>query len=207
MQLLQQSEATASYRRIPFPCVDDTDGKTPETGLTFAAGELKTAKNGGAEANAAGTVTEGAGGVYYYEATAAELNTLGLVTLRVVKAGVRGVVVLGQVVPFDPYSATSLGLTNLDAPVSSRSTFSQASLDVAALLDGLMDAADSVETGKTLRDLARLLASIASGKRTGMRTGVERFGAWGNDARVRVTANNDSNGNTTAGGIVTDTAD
>jgi len=192
MQLLQQSEATASYRRIPFPCVDDTDGKTPETGLTFAAGELKTAKNGGAEANAAGTVTEGAGGVYYYEATAAELNTLGIVTLRVVKAGVRGVVVLGQVVPFDPYSATSLGLTNLDAPVSSR--LASASYQD---IDALLDAADSVEAGVTLRDALRYIVAYAVGNVTGGGSGTETFFAAGNPATTRFTSTPTSAGSRT----------
>lgn len=178
MQLLQQSEATASYRRIPFPCVDDTDGKTPETGLTFAAGELKIAKNGGAEANAAGTVTEGAGGVYYYEATAAELNTLGLVTLRVVKAGVRGVVVLGQVVPFDPYSATSLGLTNLDATVSSRSSHTVANV---------WDVADGVETGMTPRQALRLLCAVLGGQTEGADTNSEKFLAAVANHKIRAT--------------------
>lgn len=179
MQLLQQSEATASYRRIPFPCVDDTDGKTPETGLTFAAGELKIAKNGDAEANAAGTVTEGAGGVYYYEATAAELNTLGLVTLRVVKDGVRGVVVLGQVVPFDPYSATSLGLTNLDAPVSRTAP--------SAVVTALLDTADTIETGMTVRQALRLLCAIIGGQTEGADTNSEKFLAAVAAHKIRAT--------------------
>lgn len=98
MLRLIQSQATAAERRIPLYLVDDTDGKTPETGLVFAAGELLVSKNGAVEANAAGVITERAGGLYYYEFTQAELDTLGFVTLRVVKAGVRQFIAAHHVV-------------------------------------------------------------------------------------------------------------
>lgn len=111
MQLLKQSEATAARRRIPVRMVDSTDGKTAETGLTFIAGDIKISKNGGAEANHAGTVTELAGGLYYYEATAAELNTLGFLTMRVVKTGALDFVAVCQVTAIDPYDTVRLGLT------------------------------------------------------------------------------------------------
>jgi hypothetical protein len=120
MQLLQQSEATAAQRRILVYLVDATDGHTPETGITFSVGDIKVSKNGAAEANHAGTVTELAGGIYYYEAAAAELDTVGYLTIRFIKTGVRTFVALCQVVPFDPYDATALGLSRIDAAVSSR---------------------------------------------------------------------------------------
>lgn len=133
MQLVQ-SQATAAQRRIPVYLVDDTDGKTPETGITFSAGEIKISKNGGAEANHAGTVTELASGMYYYEATAAELDTLGFLSVRLTKSGVRTFAALVQVIPAltavsDSSGVTTLlgrltalrasGLDNLDAPLSS----------------------------------------------------------------------------------------
>lgn len=70
MRLFEQSEATAARRKAWFVCVDDTDGKTAETGLTFSAGELQVLKAGTAFANAAGTVTERSDGLYEYEFTA-----------------------------------------------------------------------------------------------------------------------------------------
>lgn len=68
MRLFQKSETTATLRRWFFVCVDDTDGKTPETGLTFSAGELQISKAGGAWANPTGSATELSDGAYVFEA-------------------------------------------------------------------------------------------------------------------------------------------
>lgn len=191
MQLLQLSEATASYRKVPFPCVDATDGYTAETGLTFSAGELLVSKNGATEANAAGSVTEVAGGVYMYEFTAAELNTQGTVSLRVSKSGVRGAVVLAQVVPWDPQSATNMGLTNLSVDVGTLLT-AAAYQDV----DDVLDAASSIETGLTLRGAIRLMAAVLAGKSSGAGTSTETFRAAVSDSKVRVTTTISANNRT-----------
>lgn len=114
MQLFQQSEATAAQRRWYFACVDATDGFTAETGLTFSSGELQISKAGGAFANSAGTATELSDGMYMYEATQTELNTVGVVGFKVEKTGVRTALMqVGQVVPWDPYDAVRAGLTAL----------------------------------------------------------------------------------------------
>jgi hypothetical protein len=115
MLLLQKDEATAAQRRVPMYLVDSGDGITPETGVTISAGDLKISKNGGAEANHAGTLTEVAGGNYYYEATAGELDTVGYITLRLSKSGIRVFNACAQVVAFDPYDAVRAGLTALPA--------------------------------------------------------------------------------------------
>lgn len=192
MQLLQQSETTASYRRILLACVDATDGFTPETGLTFAAGELKLSKNGATETNHAGTVTEVAGGVYYYEATAGELDTLGTFTVRINKTGVRGNVSVVQVVPFDPYSAASLGLTNLDATVSTRLASAAYTAPSSILTD-----ANGVETGVTVQQALRLMAAVLGGKLSGAGTGTEVFRSV-IDSKNRMTVLTDSSGNRTS---------
>jgi hypothetical protein len=60
------------------------------SGQTFSGAEIQLRKAGGALANAAGSgsVTElGSTGVYVYPATAAELDTPGLLLLRVNKSG------------------------------------------------------------------------------------------------------------------------
>jgi hypothetical protein len=106
---LKQSEATAGRRRLPVYLVDDTDGKTPETGVTFTAGDIRISQNGGAEANHAGTIAEVGGGLYYYEATAGELATLGFLSVRVIKTGVRTFVAMAQVQLHDPYGAAGGG--------------------------------------------------------------------------------------------------
>lgn len=98
MQQIFRSEPEAARRRIPFRMVDSADGKTAKTGLTFAAADVKVSKSGAAEANSAGTVTEVAGGTYYYEPTAGEVDTLGYVQLRVVKSGALDFVAVVQIV-------------------------------------------------------------------------------------------------------------
>jgi hypothetical protein len=113
MQLMQQSSAVAAQRRLPFRMVDATDGKTAEPGLTFSAGDIKISKNGGSTANHAGTVTEIANGVYYYEFTASELDTLGFVTVYITDVAALDVVGVIQVVPWNPYDIVRLGLSGL----------------------------------------------------------------------------------------------
>src|SRR5687768_1033516 len=118
MQQVLLSEATAARRRIPLYLVDDTDGKTPETGVTFSAGEIKVSKNGGADGNHGGTVSEIALGRYYYEATAAEFDTLGFLSLSFTKTGIRTFQAAVQVVAFTPYDAAALGLSAVPATVA-----------------------------------------------------------------------------------------
>ena len=127
MLLLQQSESTAAQRRIPVLLVDSGDGFSSETGVLTPTIEIS--KNGAAQAAGVGTWVEIGEGLYYYELTAAELNTVGFVNVRVIKTGVsRQFQGVAQVVAFDPYSAANLGLTNLDAAVSSRSSHSAANV-------------------------------------------------------------------------------
>ncbi len=127
MQLIQLSEATASLRRIFFQAVDATDGITAETGLT-GAGRLS--KAGAATAATTNNITEidatNMPGRYYIELTATEVNTLGIVEFRFKTAACAEVVARAQVVAFDPFTATDLGITRLDAAVSSRSSHSAA---------------------------------------------------------------------------------
>jgi hypothetical protein len=85
MQCLFQHEPEALRRRIPVRLVNSSGAA--QLGLSFSAGDLKLSKNGTAEANHSGTMTEVAGGLYFYEAALAEVDTLGFLSLRVVKAG------------------------------------------------------------------------------------------------------------------------
>jgi len=101
MIILNLSEANSARRRIPFKAVDATDKVTPETGLTFAAGELKISKNGATEANVAGSVAEVARGLYYYQATAGELDTIGFFSVGINKTGVHPDFAVAQVIDND----------------------------------------------------------------------------------------------------------
>jgi len=113
MQIFQVSEATSAQRRIPFRMVDVTDGKTAETGLTFSAGDIKISKNGGSPANHSGSVTEVGNGVYYYEFTAAELDTIGFISIYITDAAAVDFVGAAQIISYDPYDTVRLGLTGL----------------------------------------------------------------------------------------------
>lgn len=171
----QQSEATAGYRWVEFRCFDDdsADAYVPKTGLTFSSGELKWAKAGAAvaAATAYASVVEAGNGRYWYPATAAELDTLGKALLIVDKTDVFAEDTTILVVPWDPYSATSMGLSNLDAPVST----------------GLLDLADGIETGLTPRQALRLLCAIVGGLTTGAGTASEVFRAAVSNAEPRAT--------------------
>lgn len=118
--LVQQSEATAAYRRMYFHCVDATDGLTPETGE--AAGQPQISVNGGAWGNTTNTLTAIGNGRYYVEITAAELGTLGIIEGRYKSANTAEA--LGttlQVVPYDPYDGVRMGLTALPNAVAEAS--------------------------------------------------------------------------------------
>lgn len=194
MQQIKVSEAVASRRRIPLFLFDDdsADFYAPKTGLTFTAAEIRISKNGAAEANSTGTVTEVAGGVYYYEATAAELDTVGFISVRPVKTDVYGAPSVAQVIALNLYDSSGGGLTYLDATVSSR--LPTATYEGA---DAILDKANGVETGITLRQALRLLASVIGGRTTGSRTGVVVTRNLADTKNV-VTATIDSSGNRTA---------
>lgn len=193
----QQSEATAARRWILFQCVDDdsADGYAPKTGLTFSSGELKVAKTGAAAANAANfaTVVEAGNGFYWYQFSAAELDTLGSVALIVNKDDVYAEAAIGVVVAYDPYSASDLGLTNIDAAISSRLA-SGSYQD----LDDLLDASNSIETGLTLRGALRLMVAALAGKISGGGTTTITVRNAVADSKPRITATIDSSGNRTA---------
>jgi hypothetical protein len=139
--LLKLNESTAARRRIPFVALSDTDGKTPQTGLTFAASDIKIAKDAATEASSTGTVTEVAGGVYYYELASGEVDTRGFLSIRIVKSGMRTFFGVAQVIDLDPYSATIA----VSAGGIAASSFAAGAIDAAAIAaSGGQDIADEV---------------------------------------------------------------
>lgn len=127
--LFKYSESTAARRRVPFYLVDATDGVTPETGES--GGQPQISKNGGAFSNTSATLTAVGNGQYYVELTAGELDTLGRAQLRYKSANTLEAPVAIDVVAFDPFDATALGVSRIDATVSSRSTLSSANIETA----------------------------------------------------------------------------
>ena len=175
--LIKQSEATAARRTVYFTAVQSTDDAVYTGAL--AGADIQVSKAGGAEANSLGTATHIATGLFKYELTEGECDTVGEVSIRIAKADIYNDVRTVNVVAFDPYSATSLGLTNLDATVSSNSPEN--------MTTALLDLADGIETGLTPRQALRLLCAIIGGQTEGADTNSEKFLAAVAAHKIRAT--------------------
>jgi hypothetical protein len=106
-----QSEGTAARRRAWLYLVDATDGITAETGE--AAGQPQISKNLAAWANTSATLTAVGNGTYYVELTAAELDTLGQVSVRYKSAATAEFSVTSNVVAMNIHDTVRAGLTAL----------------------------------------------------------------------------------------------
>lgn len=197
MQQIKLSEATANNRWVAFQVFDDdsADAYAPKTGLTFAAGELRIAKRGSAAANATnhGSVVEAGNGMYWYQLAAGEVDTLGPLLLVVNKTDCYPTPTVVQIVAHNVNDATALGLSRLDATITSR--LADADYDDA---DAILDLANGIETGLTPRQALRLIAAVAAGKVSGAGTGTEYVRNAVADTKARITATVDSSGNRTA---------
>jgi hypothetical protein len=117
VQIFKQSEATAARRRFWFTFYSSTGSRL--TGLTGASLGGKISKNGATPASVAGSWTEvdsaSFPGVYYYEATATELNTLGSVVVVAGPDGTFGTLQEshGTVIAADLFDGVRAGLTAL----------------------------------------------------------------------------------------------
>lgn len=120
MLLIQQGDTTHD---IPVLLTSSTDHTTGLTGATLATllTATKASKNHGALSAAAGSYIEVGNGEYAYTPAAGEVDTFGRLTLSIVGyGGADPADVECQVVAFNPYAAANLGLTDLDATISSR---------------------------------------------------------------------------------------
>lgn len=95
-----------------------------------------------------------------------------------------------------PFSATP-GITNPVFIYAANSPKLDSSLRVALSEDSLLDLADGVESGVTLRQALRGVIAVLLGKASGMATTTATFRDT-NDTKDRVTATVDSSGNRTA---------
>ena len=103
MFYVKQNESTAARRRVPILMVDETDGSTPETGLTLYG---LVAKNGGTFAASAGTFAETGYGQYYYQFDTGEIDTLGFAGIHVTATGARNYDAIVHVTAYDAYSGS-----------------------------------------------------------------------------------------------------
>lgn len=129
MRLLKQFD---TLRPIVWLMVDSTDHISPKTGLSPS---VVISKNGGSFAAPTGTITEIGNGWYKLTPTATDVNTLGPLLVHATATGADPVDVEYQVVAYDPYSSTNLGLSNLDTTISSRADGAYYTADRAAKID------------------------------------------------------------------------
>lgn len=87
--IIAKDESTAGARIITLRSVSTSTG-IPAAPGSLSAGDLKISKAGGAEANTAGTFTSLGNGECTYQATAGEVDTVGVVTVRLLKTGYTG---------------------------------------------------------------------------------------------------------------------
>jgi hypothetical protein len=226
--VVQQSSATAAYRRVYLHLVDATDGITPETGIAAATAMLSV--NGAAAAASTNNIVEiDAGdlpGAYYLELTAAELGTLGTIRGGFKAAACAWAPFTVKVVAYDPHAAGPTAADIADAvwdeDLSGHAgagtagklvsdTESAVDTEVAALVTavdavptaaesaaGLLDLANGVETGLTLRQALRGIAAVLLGKKSGSGTASEVFRNAVADSADRVTVVADADGDRTA---------
>jgi len=118
--LLMQGNIT---RPLLFLMIDSTDHLAGKTGLSPT---VTLSKNGGGGGAPAGAVTQvdavNHPGWYKVAPNATDANTLGPLALHATAAGADPSDELFEVVDFDPETAANIGMTNLDATVSSRAT-------------------------------------------------------------------------------------
>ncbi len=168
-----------------------------------------------------GTVTEDSAGFYKYAMAQADTNGND-VSFMFSAATAMPVCVNIVTTAADPTNAATFGLTNLDATVSSRSTYAGGAVaSVTAPVtvgtnndktgysltvtpptadqnaDALLDRAAGIETNRTVRQGLRLMLSALAGKLSGAATTTVTIRDT-NDGIDRIVATVDSNGNRSA---------
>jgi len=159
-RLLKQSTAF-TFRIGPF--VDDTDFKTPETGLSIGQADIQISKNGGAFAQtseASPTTTHDSDGWYQCPLTATDTNTLGPLTVQIAVSGALPVWEHFVVVPANVYDSLVGGSDALQTDLTQINGVAQRATDLAEIAQYLF--ANAATLTDVLADnsvLAQLLAT------------------------------------------------
>lgn len=146
--------------------ISSSDGSNVTSGTTnvFVLGD------GGTQAAGGGTVTHEGNGTWSYTPTQAETN-YDHVVFTFTNASAISAAIQVYTISFDPHNAASLGLTNLDATVSSRSTFNAAVDAVATVTSvtndvGITQAGADKVWGTTTRALTDKAGFTIAGTKT-----------------------------------------
>ena len=134
MQQFKQSQATDTYRRIFMFLASPADGYTPVTSLSSPTVTLYS--NGVIRGTQPGspTLTHIGSGHWYYEMSSSDLSDLGILTVTVSDANIRTVVLMAQVVAYDP--TASIQVTSIAADAITASSL--ATDAVTEIADGIL---------------------------------------------------------------------
>jgi hypothetical protein len=129
------AEPTPTKRRFPIYLEDQFGNGVP--GLSITGAEQQLSKNGALLVNCLGTTTEVGGvglglGAYFYEATAAELDTLGYDALYIDKspAAFQYVYEWNVIIPVTPFGGPGIIIIDLITPISTISKSTPIIIDV-----------------------------------------------------------------------------
>jgi len=135
MHIIEQS-TSITIRIGPF--VDDSDGKTAETGLTIGQADIRLSKNGGdfAQSNDSSGATHDEAGWYYLTLDATDTNTLGRLIVAIHESGALPVWREFMVVPSNVWDSLVGGTDKLDTNVTEISEDSTAADNLESYCDG-----------------------------------------------------------------------
>lgn len=146
------------------PFLDDTDGKTAETGLTITQPDIRLSKNGGtfAQKNSAGTASHMENGYYAVALDTTDTDTVGRLRLHIAESGALPVWMEFMVLPANVYDSLVGDTDTLDVNVTS--------IDSSAI-DDILDEAIDEPAGVfswpgTLRNIIGWLGALARNKTT-----------------------------------------
>jgi len=131
MNWLKQSTA-ATIKLGPF--LDDSDGKTAETGLTISQADIRVSKNGGAfaQSNNAAGATHDENGWYGIPLDATDTGTLGRLAVAIHESGALPVWAEFLVVPANVYDSLVSGSDELEVDAASVGGTAQTGRDLGA---------------------------------------------------------------------------
>ena len=122
--MIKERKQNSTSYPIVFFMADSTDHNTGKTGLSPT---VQLSKNGAGFGAALGAVSEIGLGFYSLAGNATDRNTLGPLIMVATATGADTSQAVMNIVLYDPYDA-NLGLTNLDAAVSTRSSHNAAAV-------------------------------------------------------------------------------
>lgn len=167
MRYLKQSTA-ATVRIGPF--VDDTDGKTAETGLTIAQANVRLSKNGGdmAQKNDTTSCTHDEIGYYSCPLNATDTGTLGHLRIMASISGALPVWEDYTILSANVYDSLIGGGDSLDVNVSTQEDIDFGATQKASIATALLGS--EVENSKDLKSVLRLMFAALTGKKAITRT-------------------------------------